>query len=64
MKVLPPFEPTCLATDLTKMEAWGCPVILCNKDPSCTVQDPTCCAYLNFKVCYTVTVTVTASNCQ
>jgi hypothetical protein len=51
MKVQPPFEPTCLATDLTKMETWGCPVILCNKDPSCTVQDPTCCSYLNFQVC-------------
>lgn len=50
MKPLPPFEPTCMAKDLTKMEAWGCPVMLCDKRPSCTVQEPSCCAHLNFQM--------------
>jgi hypothetical protein len=50
MKVLPPFEPTCIADDLHRMETWGCPVIFCSLDPSCTIHNTSCCAYLNFKM--------------
>jgi len=50
MKVLPPFEPTCIATQLSRMETWGCPVIMCNKDPTCSVHNTSCCAYLNYQM--------------
>lgn len=50
MATLPPFEPTCLATDLARMQTWGCPVMHCSQDPSCTVYNTSCCAYLNYEM--------------
>lgn len=50
MLVLPPFEPTCLATDLARMQTWGCPIMQCSQDPSCTVHNTSCCAYLNYQM--------------
>jgi hypothetical protein len=50
MMPLPPFEPTCIATNLERMDTWGCPVMMCNKHPSCTVHNTSCCAYLNYQM--------------
>jgi hypothetical protein len=50
MAVLPPFEPTCIATDLLDMEQWGCAVLECSRDPSCTVHNISCCTYLNYQM--------------
>lgn len=50
MLPLPPFQPTCIANRLERMDTWGCPVMMCNKDSSCTVHDPSCCAYLNYQM--------------
>jgi hypothetical protein len=50
MLPLPPFEPTCIATNLERMETWGCPVIMCNMHPSCTIHNTSCCAYLNYQM--------------
>jgi hypothetical protein len=50
MSVLPPFEPTCIATELLYMERWGCAVLECSRDPSCTVHNISCCTYLNYQM--------------
>lgn len=50
MMVLPPFEPTCIATDLSHMASWGCPVMRCSQDLSCTVTNTSCCAHLNYEM--------------
>lgn len=49
MMVLPPFEPTCFESNL-KMLSFGCPVMECARDPSCTVFNTSCCAYFNFQM--------------
>lgn len=50
MKVLPPFEPTCIADKLDRMETWGCPVMFCSLDPSCTIYNTSCCAFLHYQM--------------
>lgn len=49
MRVLPPFEPTCIAPDAS-MEQMGCPLLDCRRDKTCHVRNPTCCAFINFEV--------------
>lgn len=47
--VLPPFEPTCFAR-VKDMHTFGCPVMDCIRDPSCTVSNTSCCAFLNLQM--------------
>lgn len=51
MMLLPPFFPTCkmqhVGLDTGK---FGCPILSCRLDASCTITDPSCCAYLHYEM--------------
>lgn len=46
---LPPFEPACLVRFEDRAQL-GCRPVNCSLAASCTVQDKSCCAYLNFRM--------------
>lgn len=50
MMTLPPFQPTCFVDRDDDMYKFGCPILSCDKDPSCTVDNPACCMHLHWKM--------------
>lgn len=49
MMVQPPYSPTCFV-DRDKTWLFGCPIIECSGSKSCTVDDPKCCVYINYRM--------------